>query len=85
MSFPGPSAGDRQGARDLFEKVLPVVAFANQHLDIFIHFFKRLGHTQGIYPTPAVRSPILPFDSAHERVAQELTARACSLEADLGG
>jgi dihydrodipicolinate synthase/N-acetylneuraminate lyase len=79
------AAGDRQGARDLFEKVLPVLAFANQHLDISIHFFKRLLHAQGIYPTPAVRSPILPFDDAHERVARELIARACALEAELGG
>jgi 4-hydroxy-tetrahydrodipicolinate synthase len=79
------AAGDRQGARDLFEKVLPILAFSNQHLDISIHFFKRLLHAQGIYPTPAVRSPILPFDSAHERVAQELIARACALEAELDG
>jgi 4-hydroxy-tetrahydrodipicolinate synthase len=77
------AAGDRQGARDLFEKVLPILAFANQHLDISIHFFKRLLHAQGIYPTPAVRPPILPFDAAHERVAQELIARACALEAEL--
>jgi len=79
------AAGDRQGARDLFERVLPILAFANQHLDISIHFFKRLLHAQGIYPTPAVRPPILPFDEAHERVAQELIARACALEAELGG
>ena len=79
------AAGDREGARDLFEKVLPVLAFANQHLDISIHFFKRLLHAQGIYPTPAVRHPILPFDAAHERVAQELIARACALEAELDG
>jgi dihydrodipicolinate synthase/N-acetylneuraminate lyase len=79
------AAGNRQGARDLFEKVLPILAFSNQHLDISIHFFKRLLHAQGIYPTPAVRSPILPFDSAHERVAQELIARACALEAELDG
>ena len=79
------AAGDRRGARDLFEKRLPVLAFANQHLDISVHFFKRLLHAQGIYPTPAVRSPILPFDDAHERVAQELIARACALEAEVGG
>ena len=77
------TAGDRQVARDLFEKLLPVLAFANQHLDISIHFFKRLLHAQGIYPTSAVRPPILPFDAAHERVAQELIARACALEAEL--
>ena len=79
------AAGDRQGARDLFERVLPVLAFANQHLDISIHFFKRLLHAQGIYPTPAARPPILPFDAAHERVAQELITRACALEAEQGG
>jgi dihydrodipicolinate synthase/N-acetylneuraminate lyase len=79
------SAGDRQGARELFERLLPVLAFANQHLDISIHFFKRLLHAQGIYPTAAVREPVLPFDDAHERIARELIARACALESELGG
>lgn len=76
------SAGNRQAARDLFDQVLPILAFANQHLDISIHFFKRLLFAQGIYPTPAVRPPILPFDEAHVRVAEELVARAKTLEAE---
>ena len=79
------TTGDREGACNLFVKILPVLAFANQHLDISIHFFKRLLYAQGTYPTPAVRSPILPFDDAHARVAQELIARACALEAEAGG
>ncbi len=73
-------AGHRGAARDLFEKVLPILAFANQHLDISIHFFKRLLHAQGIYPTAEVRPPILLFDAIQARVAQELIARACALE-----
>jgi 4-hydroxy-tetrahydrodipicolinate synthase len=77
------TSGDREGARELFERVLPILAFANQHLDISIHFFKRLLHAQGIYPTPAVRQPILPFDAAHEQVAQELISQACALEQEL--
>jgi dihydrodipicolinate synthase/N-acetylneuraminate lyase len=77
------AARDREAARRLFERILPVLAFANQHLDISIHFFKRLLYAQGIYPTPAVRHPILPFDDAHERVAKELIARACALEEEL--
>jgi 4-hydroxy-tetrahydrodipicolinate synthase len=77
-------AGQRQAARDLFEKVLPILAFANQHLDISIHFFKRLLWAQGIYPTTTVRQPSLPFDETHARVAQELIARACALEAAIG-
>ena len=74
------TAGDRRAARELFDRVLPILAFSNQHLDISIHFFKRLLHAQGIYPTPALRPPILPFDPTHARVAEELIARACALE-----
>lgn len=74
------TAGERQAARELFERVLPILAFANQHLGISIHFFKRLLAAQGIYPTAAVREPIVPFDAAHARVADELIARACALE-----
>ena len=61
--------GDRDAALRLFEKIQPVLAFSNQHLDISIHFFKRLLWRQGIYPTPNVREPILPFDEIHIRHA----------------
>src|SRR5690606_21691457 len=64
--------GQREEARGLFEQVLPILAFSNQHLDISIHFFKRLLFAQGIYPTPAVREPILPFDEVHQQIADEL-------------
>jgi dihydrodipicolinate synthase/N-acetylneuraminate lyase len=74
------AAGQRQAARELFDRLLPILAFANQHLDISIHFFKRLLHAQGIYPTAAVRQPILPFDELHARIADELIARAAALE-----
>jgi dihydrodipicolinate synthase/N-acetylneuraminate lyase len=74
------AAGQRQAARELFDRLLPILAFANQHLDISIHFFKRLLHAQGIYPSAAVRQPILPFDELHARIADELIARAAALE-----
>ncbi|HOF41275.1 MAG TPA: dihydrodipicolinate synthase family protein, partial [Candidatus Hydrogenedentes bacterium] len=70
----------RAEARRLFEQILPVLAFSNQHLDISIHFFKRLLHAQGVYETARVREPILPFDAAHERIAAELIERALALE-----
>ena len=73
-------AGDREGARALHAEILPVLAFSNQHLDISIHFFKRLLHAQGVYSTARVREPILPFDAAHERCASELIERAIALE-----
>lgn len=76
------TAGNRPAAVNLFNELLPILAFANQHLDLSIHFFKHLLFAQGIYPTPAVRPPILPFDAVHARVAQELIARACALETE---
>lgn len=74
------TTGNREGARKLFEDVLPVLAFSNQHLDISIHFFKRLLFADGVYPTPTVRSPILPFDEVHAQIADKLIARAQALE-----
>ncbi|NIA30555.1 MAG: dihydrodipicolinate synthase family protein [Actinobacteria bacterium] len=59
-------------AQKLFYKILPVLSFSNQHLDISIHFFKRLLYSQGIYPTANVREPILPFDDIHEHTANRL-------------
>jgi len=67
--------GKVKEAQSLFEDLLPVLAFSNQHLDISIHFFKRLLYRQGIYSTPLVRQPILPFDEIHERIANNLIDR----------
>jgi dihydrodipicolinate synthase/N-acetylneuraminate lyase len=77
-------SGDREGARALFTRLLPVLAFANQHLDLSIHFFKRLLHAQEIYPTANVRPPTFRFDQAHLRIAEELIALACALESETG-
>ncbi|MBI2431723.1 MAG: dihydrodipicolinate synthase family protein [Candidatus Hydrogenedentes bacterium] len=77
-------AGDRAGAQALHAEVLPVLAFSNQHLDMSIHFFKRLLHSQGVYATARVREPILPFDPVHEHLTAELIAKATSLEQGLG-
>jgi dihydrodipicolinate synthase/N-acetylneuraminate lyase len=77
------AAGDRAGARDLFERLLPVLAFSNQHLDISLHFYKRLLFRQGVYATPRVREPILPFDAYHAAIADELIDRVTALTASL--
>ncbi len=65
-------AGKRVEAKALFERILPILTFSNQHIDISIHFFKRMLWKEGIYATPLVRPPILPFDEIHTRVADEL-------------
>ena len=70
-------------ARELFERLQPILAFSNQHLDISIHFFKRLLWKQGVYSTPLVREPILPFDSVHKEEADYLISRVIELENSL--
>jgi 4-hydroxy-tetrahydrodipicolinate synthase len=66
-------------ATEWFNRILPILSFANQHLDISIHFFKRLLHAQGIYKTYKVREPILPFDKIHESRTEILIDSAMKL------
>lgn len=70
-------------AEALFEKIIPVLAFSNQHLDISIHFFKRLLYRQGIYNTPNVRNPIMPFDALHQKLADRHIDKILQLENEL--
>jgi dihydrodipicolinate synthase/N-acetylneuraminate lyase len=76
-------SGDEESATELFQKILPVLAFSNQHLDISIHFFKRLLFRQKIYPTSNVRQPILPFDKIHLQIAERWIDRVIALEAEI--
>lgn len=72
--------GEHEQAEQLFLKIVPILAFSNQHLDISIHFFKRLLFRQGIYPTMNVREPILPFDQLHREIADKHIQRIIQLE-----
>jgi dihydrodipicolinate synthase/N-acetylneuraminate lyase len=72
--------GEIAGAEQLFRRILPVLNFSNQHLDISIHFFKWLLYRQGIYPTPNLRDPFLPFDALHQEIAAQHIATVIALE-----
>ncbi|MDX1284259.1 MAG: dihydrodipicolinate synthase family protein, partial [Draconibacterium sp.] len=75
--------GKINSAEVLFSKILPVLSFSNQHLDISVHFFKRLLYKQGIYNTPQVRQPILPFDELHQDIADKWIEKVILLENEL--
>lgn len=75
-------AGNRDAAVSLFRQVLPILAFANQNLELSIHFFKHLLWRQGIYPTPGLRSPATQPDEYQRRIMDELVELATALEAD---
>lgn len=76
-------SGKETEAENLFGEILPVLAFSNQHLDISIHFFKRLLFKQGIYSTDLVREPILPFDSIHREIADRHIEKIITIENQL--
>lgn len=76
-------AGKHEEAEQLFLQILPALAFSNQHLDISIHFFKRLLFRQGIYTTANVRQPILPFDEIHVEIADKHISKILEIETNL--
>jgi 4-hydroxy-tetrahydrodipicolinate synthase len=79
MIYHSHNIGKREEAKILFNKLLPIISFSHQHLDISIHFNKRLVHRQGIFTAPNVREPILTFDKYHENIADELINYAIKL------
>jgi 4-hydroxy-tetrahydrodipicolinate synthase len=76
-------SGDRAGAVELFHALLPILAFSNQHLDISIHFFKRLLWREGTYAAPYTRQLGVEFDGYHVRIADELIEHAIRLSEGL--
>jgi dihydrodipicolinate synthase/N-acetylneuraminate lyase len=73
-------AGQVDEARRAFERMLPILAFTQQHIDISIHFFKMLRQAQGVFSSARCRCPLV-LDPVHDRLAEDLVARTIALEA----
>jgi 4-hydroxy-tetrahydrodipicolinate synthase len=65
-------AGDRELARDRFHQILPVLAFTRQHLEISIHFYKRLFRHRGLHSTIRTRKHSITYDRLHETYGRDL-------------
>ncbi|MEM7024588.1 MAG: dihydrodipicolinate synthase family protein [Pseudomonadota bacterium] len=78
------AAGRADEARALFEAALPALAFANQHIDVSIRFFKRLRAATGIFTTDRCRPPVPPLDPFQDSTAERLIRSAQALDARLG-
>jgi 4-hydroxy-tetrahydrodipicolinate synthase len=76
-------AGQRDQATEMFKRIVPILAFSHQHLDISIHFNKRFYYKQRIFQSDKARDPIMPFDDYHIKVADELIQLAVELEDQL--
>jgi 4-hydroxy-tetrahydrodipicolinate synthase len=73
-------AGQVQQAQAAFERMLPILAFTQQHIDISILFFKELRRAQGLFATAACRCG-LTLDPIQQATARELVTRAMDLDA----
>jgi len=76
--------GDHRRARTLFERILPVLTFANQHIDVSGRFWKAVRVRQGIFRTARCRLPA-PLDPIQQAEAERLAERAIALEAEFMG
>lgn len=76
-------AGQKDEARALFEAILPVLAFANQHIDVSIRFFKALRAASGLFANDACRPPVAPLDGVQAEECRRAVARALAVERDL--
>jgi dihydrodipicolinate synthase/N-acetylneuraminate lyase len=76
-------AGDVAGARALHQRLTPVLAFSNQHIDVSIRFFKALRHRQGLFRTDICRPPVAPLDAWQQAELEVNVERALALEREL--
>ena len=72
-------SGNEKFARELFYKLLPVLNFTNQHLDISIKFFKELRVKEGLFSNSYCRLKSAKFDWYQEKEANVLLQRALLL------
>lgn len=79
--FEAYDRGDRAGALACFHKILPLLAFTRQHLDISIQFYKRLFVHRGLFRTARVRAPRIAYDAWQERCGRELIEYLDALDA----
>lgn len=63
--------GNLAAARSLFDRVLPVLNFSNQHIDISIQFFKELRKAEGLFDTNVCRVLSSSFDEYQRHEAEQ--------------
>jgi 4-hydroxy-tetrahydrodipicolinate synthase len=76
--------GERDEAREIFKSILPVLAFTRQHIDVSVHFYKRLFHRLGIFRTTRTRRPASGYDAFHERQGEWLLEHLETIETEAG-
>jgi 4-hydroxy-tetrahydrodipicolinate synthase len=71
--------GKKAEAEALFQRLIPYLAFALQHLELAIHLEKRVMVKRGIIPSARMRQPTISYDSVYEDQIDRLVTQAVSL------
>ena len=71
--------GNHNLARELFYKLLPVLNFANQHIDISIRFLKQLRVEEGLFSSNFCRNKNAIYDQIQAKEAKFLSKLVNSL------
>ncbi|MBL6945131.1 MAG: dihydrodipicolinate synthase family protein [Rhodospirillales bacterium] len=72
-------AGRVEEAYALFERLLPILVFTHQHLDVSIRFHKMQRRENGIFTTDVCRPPTRPLDPVQRAEAERYLAVAREL------
>ena len=74
--------GERDAARALFERILPIITFSNQHIEVSIRFWKRVRVLESRFATAECRAA-RPLDPVQAAEAELLAKRAIQLSREL--
>jgi 4-hydroxy-tetrahydrodipicolinate synthase len=75
--------GEHDAARATFERILPVITFSNQHIEVSIRFWKRVRVLEGIFAGAECRAA-RPLDPVQAAEAELLAGRAIQLSREAG-
>jgi len=71
--------GRRAEAEEIFNRLLPYLAFAMQHLELAIHIEKRVMVKRGILPNSRMRQPTLSLGQGYEELMDRLVESVIGL------
>ena len=75
--------GDRERAWGIFGRLLPVLEFSNQHIDVSIRFFKMMRHAEGMFATDLCREPVRELTPAERAEARKHIAYVAQLTREI--
>jgi 4-hydroxy-tetrahydrodipicolinate synthase len=71
--------GHHAQARELFERLIPYLAFALQHLELAIQIEKRVLHKRGILPNSRLRAPTISLGTIYTAQLESLVDSVIAL------